>query len=577
MARPSTVPMEESLLYHVTHIQSVARMILPRLRESMFTSSERAFICKSAKDVYEKTHGLLSELVFNHELGKLPESERKLASAAYNIVCTRSDPQDCETLISKLAEEELGRTIAEQLSKEKDLLVAGNFKELERTRKVAALSTTGSIDHIRLVDYSDYKRREQTIADKKANPEKYLGIKTGFKTFDERTGGVFPGELTLIAAVTGLGKSTLVKQLVANFVMQGKNVLLAANEEYLEQVEHKLDAVFTGIPYQAFKRATLDADQMTAWKKKIDHDMSKMGKLYIEEVPAFTDVSLVEYAYRKLEAKGIKIDVILIDHLPLIKPIQAAMSTNDEEKKTSADCKELARSLRVPVIVPTQAATCVEEKQSKGKRAGKLDVYGSRTQIHVANVFVILTFKRKICDDESVPEYLRDVVLLADIKKNRDGPPFSFTIRHKVQCGQLEEIDDAGMAVEAALADSSERALKGDYSTPASASDITDPSKSVDAVSSEELQLLDALETEPQFDPSAVEEAFPAIETPIPSISEETTKVIEHSAANLFKGNVSEPIVLPVIEEKEYLRSEVTTTTAMSLAEKIKARRKLNQ
>ena len=163
MARPSTVPMEESLLYHVTHIQSVARMILPRLRESMFTSSERAFICKSAKDVYEKTHGLLSELVFNHELGKLPESERKLASAAYNIVCTRSDPQDCETLISKLAEEELGRTIAEQLSKEKDLLVAGNFKELERTRKVAALSTTGSIDHIRLVDYSDYKRREQTM------------------------------------------------------------------------------------------------------------------------------------------------------------------------------------------------------------------------------------------------------------------------------------------------------------------------------------------------------------------------------------------------------------------------------
>ena len=138
-----------------------------------------------------------------------------------------------------------------------------------------------------------------------------------------------------------------------------------------------------------------------------------------------------------------------------------AWGENDERFKAAADCKELARWLKLPVLVPTQAATEVEEKQIKGKRAGRLDVYGSKGQIHVSNVFIIITDKGKVMDDsqKDLKDWQKDVNWLCDCKKNRDGSPFDFYARHYVQIGKVEEIariGDAGSAVQEAIEDDEE-------------------------------------------------------------------------------------------------------------------------
>jgi hypothetical protein len=124
--------------------------------------------------------------------------------------------------------------------------------------------------------------------------------------------------------------------------------------------------------------------------------------------------------------------------LPHIMPIQKAHGENDERGKAASDCKQLSKDLDCAVVIPTQAATEVEEKQSKGKRAGKLDVYGSKAQIHVSNTFMIITDKGKV-SDEKLEEWQQDVNWLVDIKKNRDGPPFCFRARHYVQFGKVVE------------------------------------------------------------------------------------------------------------------------------------------
>ncbi|MEN6622945.1 MAG: hypothetical protein ABFD50_15525, partial [Smithella sp.] len=115
---------------------------------------------------------------------------------------------------------------------------------------------------------------------------------------------------------------------------------------------------------------------------------------------------------------------------------------NDERAKAAADCKEIARQLRVPVITPTQAATEVEKKTQQGKRASKLDVYGSKGQVHVSNTFMIITYKGTDDTQVDIPDYLRDVYWLCDGKKNRDGAPFYFMAKHMVKTGTVIEIDD---------------------------------------------------------------------------------------------------------------------------------------
>jgi replicative DNA helicase len=294
---------------------------------------------------------------------------------------------------------------------------------------------------------TDYEHRLERIRDKQKHPEKYTGIKTGiFPTFDKKTGGFFNGEMTLLAGVTGLGKSTLMKALQWGIIMTnpGKNVLHIANEEYSEQVENKFDSLITEIPYMDFKLGKISEDDIDTWTTKMKEMKAKAGieygQIFSKEVPAFTDVTLVEAAYRELESQGIKIDIILIDHLPHIVPILKSYGENDERWKAAGDCKELARSLSVPVVVPTQAATEVENKQMRGRRAGKLDVYGSKGQIHVANNFLIITYKGKDQTQTDRPEYERDVYWLVDCKKNRDGSAFSFVAKHHVYYGKVEEV-----------------------------------------------------------------------------------------------------------------------------------------
>jgi len=427
------------------------------LREHHFTSSERQYIYGLLLETFHTNRSLLTKKVFEYEIGaRIDDKERTYFIGEWNTIEAVTTTEPAEVLIQKLDEAHVGRELSRIGDEVDGFLEKGQINEALAHLKQNAVSVSIEGEDRPVVDLTDTHDREKTILDKKNHPEKYRGLKIGFEMADRASGGqfLFPGELTLIAGVTGTGKSTLVRQIQKNVVVlnPGVNVLHIANEEYQEQVEHKFDALFTEIPYLDFKTGDITPENMARWKQYMqDWKEGKVsyGRVFIKEVPAFTDVTLAEQAYRELEGNGVKIGLITIDHLPHIKPIQQAWGENDERFKAAADCKELARWLKLPVVVPTQAATVVEGKQQKGKRAGKLDVYGSKGQVHVANNFIIITDKGKAPDQEHLPEWQRDVIWLLDAKKTRDGPPWWFKARHIVKYGRVEATDDGNMGAPA--------------------------------------------------------------------------------------------------------------------------------
>jgi replicative DNA helicase len=246
-----------------------------------------------------------------------------------------------EALLSKLKEAVIGRKALEISGSVLDFLGKGKIEEAVSHLKREAMMIGGIKQDRPIEQLTDIGNRLSLIRDKQLYPEKYMGIKIGFPTFDRHTGGLFPGELTLIAGITGLGKSTLCRSIAKGIVTQNhcKNVLHVANEEYLEQVQYKYDSLFTGIPYFDFKMGRITEEDLDAWQKFMQQDMKKkgMGQVFVKEVPAFTDASLVEREYRMLENRGIPIHVIIIDHLPHIVPIQKAWGENDERAKAAAE------------------------------------------------------------------------------------------------------------------------------------------------------------------------------------------------------------------------------------------------
>jgi replicative DNA helicase len=441
----NTMELERALLKTLLSGVMSCRLWMPQAKAEWFTSPARRFVFDVIFRTFRDSKSVTTESLYAYEVdARVPDEDRKTHLTEWRLIDGFVVTESMEAVVDKLREAAVGRTMSACIEDVIEKLESGDFQDAVSLFKSTSVKLTAGAGRDRpLVDITDWERRLEVVRDKQRNPGQYLGMKTGFKTFDKRTGGLFRKELTVIAGVTGLGKSTIVKQLARSLIVNGWNVLLVCNEESQEQVEAKLDAGFTELPYLDFKLAKLSEDDIEKWKEMMETKLRKsgVGKLFVKEVPAFTDVSLVESAYRELEAKGIRVHVIIIDHLPHIVPIEKGWSENDERGKAAADCKQLSKDLDVALVVPTQAATEVEEKQSKGKRAGKLDVYGSKAQIHVANTFIIITDKGKV-PDKNLEDWQQDVNWLCDVKKNRDGPPFCFKARHYVQYGKVEEVFD---------------------------------------------------------------------------------------------------------------------------------------
>ena len=445
-----TVDLERAFLKAVTSGIVMARTYLHLGKEDLFTSDERKFIFAIASVALNESNSLLSRAVYEYEVGaKLDDKHAVNFLSEWELVENVESFDSPEAILAKLQDAEVGRktlTVSEDIVA---MLKNGKIKEAVAHLKREAMMLGGSREDRPMVSLVDTNARLKMIHDKRQHPEKYKGIKIGIPTFDKYTGGLFPGELTLIAGITGLGKSTLCRTIAKGVTDPlinpgGRNVLHIANEEYLEQVQHKYDSLLTGIPYSDFKHARITDEALDRWQKYMQEGMAKAGRgqIFVKEVAAFTDVSLIEQAYRTLENRGIPIHVIIIDHLPHVKPIQQAWGENDERAKAAADCKELARWLKLSVITPTQASTDVEKKTSQGKKAGKMDVYGSKGQIHVANTFLIIQYRGTDDTQQHLQDFERDVFWYCAAKKNRDGAPFDFMAKHYVNTGLVEEIVD---------------------------------------------------------------------------------------------------------------------------------------
>lgn len=519
----NSVDLERSVLKTVLSDLTQCRLFVFRMKEDYFSSDARRFIYESIKKEFSLSQNILPEQVLDAEICTKNDGKKTLYIGEKNIILNSSASTNMESALRVLHETYIGRETLSCMSNVNGLLEQGRFIEAATEFRQKAFTINLSEDTKQVVDFfSDTKNRIDKIKDKRENPDKYKGLKTGFETFDARTGGLFRGEMTLIAGVTGLGKSTILKQMEFGILKhnKGKNILHIANEEYEDQVKYKFDAVMTGQDYLDYKFAEKDImtdEHLKNWELQLQAiEKNSTGKLYIREVPAFSDVSVIRRVVYELKSQGINIDAIFIDHLPNMKPVQKAYGENNEREKVAAEVKELARELNVPVVIPTQAATQVEEKQMKGKRANKLDVYGSKAQIHHANSFFIITFlgkdsKKKNPDGSDIPDYQRDVFLLADVKKNRDGPCFSFKLCHEVKSGRMTEVD-IDPAIKAKLEKEHAQALKtGDYSTTVSGDDMEDETIS-SAPTAAELELKEMEEEKNRTELQEIQQKQPETE-----------------------------------------------------------------
>lgn len=141
-------------------------------------------------------------------------------------------------------------------------------------------------------------------------------IPTGIKGIDNlMNGGLSKGEIGLFIAALGTGKTTFLTKVANSAYNSGKNVLQIFFEDNRKDIQRKHLTCWTGIPLNELHR---HADGI---KEEVLGMKDKKGKLFLKKFPSYgTTLSKIRGLLRKLQAKGIKIDVVVLDYLECILP-----------------------------------------------------------------------------------------------------------------------------------------------------------------------------------------------------------------------------------------------------------------
>tara|TARA_R110000824_G_scaffold179053_5_gene359107 strand:- start:1022 stop:2254 length:1233 start_codon:yes stop_codon:yes gene_type:complete len=150
-------------------------------------------------------------------------------------------------------------------------------------------------------------------------------LATGIAGLDNiLNGGLAKGEIGVILAPTGVGKTTILTRFANTAYNMGSNVLQIFFEDNPKIIQRKHFTCWTGIPSQDLgdhKETVLD---------KADEMKKTGGRLILKKLPSDElNMLQIKNQVRKIISEGIKLDMVLIDYIDCVIPDR---SFNDEWK-----------------------------------------------------------------------------------------------------------------------------------------------------------------------------------------------------------------------------------------------------
>ena len=207
------------------------------------------------------------------------------------------------------------------------------------------------------------------------NGAEVTGVSTGFRDLDRKLAGLHPGNLVVVAARPGMGKSALAFNIAQNVALAGNTVAVFTLEMSREEVVTRLLCSKGRIDSQKLRTGRLTEADFT----KLSNAAAALYKqdIYVDDSPGLT-VTEIRAKCRRLRRKP-GLDLVVVDYLQLMNG-SGQENRQQEIAMISRSLKDLARELHVPIIAASQLNRGVEAREDKRPRLGDLRESGAVEQ-----------------------------------------------------------------------------------------------------------------------------------------------------------------------------------------------------
>ena len=202
--------------------------------------------------------------------------------------------------------------------------------------------------------------------------DKYKGIPTGFRLLDTVLTGLGRGDLIILAARPGMGKTSFALNIATNVARQQKvPTIIFSLEMTCEQLTDRILSSTANIDSQAFRTGRLNNSDWNDFAQATS--LLYNAPIYMDDSSGIS-VPEIKAKIRTInqDPKKEKIGLVIIDYLQLMQSAKRTESRVQEISDITRNLKIMAKELNVPVIALSQLSRAAEKTTGRSDHRPQL-------------------------------------------------------------------------------------------------------------------------------------------------------------------------------------------------------------
>jgi replicative DNA helicase len=238
------------------------------------------------------------------------------------------------------------------------------------------------------------------------------GVPTGWADFDEKTSGLQPSDLIIVAGRPSMGKTSFAMNMAENAAIQSKLPTLVFSMEMPgEQLAMRMFSSLGRIDQHKLRTGKLEDEDWPRLTSAVS--ILSEAPMFIDDTPALTPNEVRARARRMSREHGL--GLIVIDYLQLMQVHGTKENRTNEISEISRSLKALAKELNVPVVALSQLNRSLEQRPDKRPVMSDLRESGAIEQDADVIVFI---YRDEVYNEDSPDKGTAEIL----IRKQRNGP-----------------------------------------------------------------------------------------------------------------------------------------------------------